>query len=103
MFKLTVLYGHPTGPNAFERYYAETHLPLAEKIPGLQRFEIARVVGTPDGSPAPYYRLADLYFESQEKLQAGMASPEGQAAVADLANFATGGVTVLISEVRKVR
>lgn len=28
MIKLTVLYGHPTHPTAFEEYYANTHMPL---------------------------------------------------------------------------
>jgi hypothetical protein len=34
-----------------------------------------------------------------EQLQGGMGSEEGQAAVADIENFATGGVTIFISEV----
>ena len=34
-----------------------------------------------------------------ESLQAGMATPEGQAPPADLANFATGGATIFISEI----
>jgi len=60
---------------------------------------LSKVVGTPDGSPTPFYRLADLYFDDLEHLQSVMGSPEGQATVADLPNFATGGVTVVISEV----
>jgi hypothetical protein len=32
-------------------------------------------------------------------LQASMGSPEGQAAVADIPNYATGGATTLVSEV----
>ena len=27
MMKLTVLYGHPTNPEAFEEHYRKTHLP----------------------------------------------------------------------------
>jgi uncharacterized protein (TIGR02118 family) len=38
-------------------------------------------------------------FESDEALRAAMASPAGQATVADVANFATGGATVLIAQV----
>jgi hypothetical protein len=34
-----------------------------------------------------------------EALQAGTASDEGQAAVNDIANFATGGVTIFIAEI----
>lgn len=28
MIKLTVLYGHPVDPAAFEAYYFNTHMPL---------------------------------------------------------------------------
>ena len=35
--KLTVLYGHPTNPAAFEKYYGEKHLPLAANITGFTR------------------------------------------------------------------
>src|SRR5215212_5294958 len=56
MVKLTVLYGHPDDSDAFEEYYANTHLPLVEKMPNLQRYEAARIVATPDGSEPPYYQ-----------------------------------------------
>jgi len=53
---------------------------------------------TPDGSPAPFYYLAELSFEDADELQAAMGSPEGQAAGADVANFATGGSTLMIAQ-----
>ena len=99
MIKLTILYGHPTDPVAFERYYAETHLPIAAKVEGLTRAEFSKVIGTPGGSAPAFYRIAELWFDSLADLQAVMATPAAQAAVADIANFATGGVTTLISEV----
>src|SRR5277367_2855622 len=99
MVKITVLYGPPTDPAAFEDYYANTHLPLAAKMPGVERFEASRVVGTPDGSGPPHYRVADILYADHAALQASTGSPEGQATVADIPNFATGGATVLISEV----
>jgi uncharacterized protein (TIGR02118 family) len=99
MVKVTALYGPPADPAAFERHYADAHMPLVYKIPGLGRIEEARVIGTPDGSPAPYHRLFEFWFDGPEQMQAALGSPEGQAAVADLANFATGGVTIVVSEV----
>ena len=99
MVKLTVLYGHPTDPGAFEAYYANTHVPLALKIPALAHFEVAKVLGTPEGSTAPYFYVAELWFASKEQLQASMGSAEGQEAVADVANFVTGGTTILMSEI----
>jgi uncharacterized protein (TIGR02118 family) len=98
MVKLVVAYGAPEDPAAFDRYYADTHAPLAEKIPNLRRFETGKVLRTADGSPAPYYFIAELLFDSPDVLQAAMGSPEGQAAAADVANFATGGATLMIAE-----
>jgi len=97
--KVVVLYGHPTDSAAFEEHYANTHRALVAKIPGLQLFEASRVAGSADGGDPPYYRIAELSFESQEALQAALSSPEGQATVADVPNFASGGATILFAEV----
>jgi uncharacterized protein (TIGR02118 family) len=99
MVKLSVLYGHPKSPEAFEKYYLETHMPLAAKMQGIRRMELAKVTGTIDGSAPAFYRTADLYFDDVEQMNRLLASPEGQATIADLANFATGGVTTLLSQV----
>ena len=95
--KLSVQYGHPTDAEAFEKYYAETHIPLASKMSGFTNLELAKVVATPDGSPLPFYRTAEVWWDSEEDMQKTLGSPEGQATVADIANFATGGATVFIS------
>ena len=98
MVKLVVAYGTPDDPAAFDQYYADTHIPLTEKIPDLRRFEAGKVLGTPDGSPAPYYYIAELSFDSMEELQTALGSAEGQAAAGDLPNFASGGATLMIAE-----
>lgn len=97
--KLTVLYGQPKSPEAFEKYYFETHMPIASKMQGVRRVELSKVTGTADGSAPAFYRLADLYFDDLDHMKRVMATPEGKATVADLANFATGGVTTLVSNV----
>jgi uncharacterized protein (TIGR02118 family) len=98
MVKLVVAYGTPEDPSAFEEYYASTHVPLVHAIPGLRRFEAGKILGTPDGAPAPYYFLAELWFDSAEALEAAMGSAEGQAAGADVPNFASGGATLMIAQ-----
>jgi uncharacterized protein (TIGR02118 family) len=98
MVKLVVAYGHPTDPDAFDQHYSTTHAPLAEKVPDLRRFEAGKVLATPDGSQAPYYLIAELLFDDLESLQAALGSSEGQAAAGDVANFATGGATMMIAE-----
>ena len=99
MIKLTVLYGHPTDVSPFEEYYANTHLPLAATMKGFEKVEYTKFISAPDGSQAAYYRMAEFWFTSPEALQATMGSAEGQATAADLANFATGGVKLLVGAV----
>ncbi len=99
MIKLTVLFNHPTNPQEFERYYADTHLPIAGKMKGFSRLELTKFEPGPDGGKSAYYRMAELYFPNQAQMQTTLGSPEGQAAVADIGNFATGGVTMLFGSV----
>jgi uncharacterized protein (TIGR02118 family) len=43
--------------------------------------------------------MAELTFEDMNSLQAGLGSEQGQAAVNDIPNFATGGVTIFFAEI----
>ena len=98
MVKLTVLFGHPADREAFEAYYANLHLPLVEKIPNVRRFESGRVRAADGGEP-PFHRIAELWFESAERMGEAVSSPAGEAATGDLPNFATGGATFFVSPV----
>ena len=98
MYHVTLLYGHPQDPAAFEEYYYQKHLPLAAKISGVKGFTLSKLESGDPHQSAPYYRTASLYFDSREACQTVLATPEAQAAVADLQNFATGGVTVVEGE-----
>lgn len=99
MIKLTVLYGHPKDPEAFEAYYKNTHLPKAEKMWGHEKVEYTRFLSTPDGGKAEYYRMAEFWFANRENMQKTMGSPEGKATADDLSNFATGGVKLMVGKV----
>jgi uncharacterized protein (TIGR02118 family) len=100
MPKLIVLYPPPVDGATFERRYRTEHVPMVfEKIPGLKKFVATRVLGTPTGTTAPYQRVAELYFDSSESLQAAMASAGGQTTVAHAMDISTGGPPlVLIAE-----
>lgn len=95
MFQLTALYNHPEDPASFDKHYDEVHAPLANSVPGLQRYSVSRPAAGPDGSAPPYYLVAVLEFEDETAFAAGMGGAEGQSAVADLPNFAGAGVTML--------
>ena len=99
--KVVVLYNPATDAKAFEDYYYSTHVPLAWKLPGRRSYttNTGPVMGR-DGKPAPYQLVAELTFDSMADLQAGMGSPEGQAAAADVPNFATAGASVLVYDTR---
>jgi len=99
MTKITVMYGHPTSSEEFEKYYSTTHLPLAATMKDVVRIELTKFISGPAGTKPAFYRMAELYFATQREMEQTLASPEGKATVADLAKFATGGVTVLIGAV----
>jgi uncharacterized protein (TIGR02118 family) len=100
MAQLLALYHQPADPAAFDRYYFETHVPIAKKIPGLRSYVVndgpLNVIA---GSPAPYL-IAELSFDSMPDLQSALSSAEGQAAAADLSNFAQAGVTLMVFETK---
>jgi uncharacterized protein (TIGR02118 family) len=96
MPKLIVLYPPPNDRATFEHRYRSEHGPMVlEKIPGLQKFVAAQVLGSPAGA-APYQRVAELYFDSMASLQAALASPGGQTTVAHAMEISTGGPPVVL-------
>ncbi|MEO7152726.1 MAG: EthD family reductase [Burkholderiaceae bacterium] len=102
MAKLYAIYQQPTDPAAFDRYYAQTHVPLAKTIPGLRSYEVTRgdVMGM--GGKHAVYLVATLGFDSMAAIATAMASPQGQATAADLANFASAGVDVMMGETASI-
>jgi len=88
MIKLTVLYTPPTDAEAFEAHYLSAHMPLANALPGLMRSETSVCVATPDGSPVPYHRIAELYFEDAATMGSAFASELGQKTAADAQQLA---------------
>jgi uncharacterized protein (TIGR02118 family) len=102
MAKLFAVYQQPKDPAAFDSYYFNRHVPLAKTIPGLKSYEVTR--GDVRGLAGKHgvYLVAILEFESMESIGAAMASPQGQATAADLANFAGAGVDVMMGETELV-
>ncbi len=71
----------------FSRYWRETHSPISAKLPGLRKYIQNHAIAAPDGTPPAYDGFAELWFDDLEALGQAMASPEGQAVVADTENF----------------
>jgi 4-carboxymuconolactone decarboxylase len=94
MHKVLALYSQPKDPAHFKKYYEETHLPLASQMPGLlsSRYTFA-TEGV--GAPSPYFCIWEGEFANEAAMGAAMQSAIGQTVAADVANYATGGVTIL--------
>ena len=97
---VTVLYNPPKDTAAFEKYYRETHVPLVvanQKEIGFTRADLTKFTSTADGKKPPFYRQAELYFNSMDDLKKGIATPGFKKVADDLKNFATGGLTGMIA------
>jgi uncharacterized protein (TIGR02118 family) len=102
MARVVAMYKAPKDPVAFDKYYFETHVPIAKRLPGLRKYEVNQgAVAAPAGSSG-LHLVAILYFDDMAAIQHALTSPEGQATVADLQNFATGGVEILMFDQREV-
>jgi uncharacterized protein (TIGR02118 family) len=101
MVELVVMHRPPQDVAEFERRYRDERIALAERIPGLTRLTLARVVGNMDGTPAAYHRVAMLDFPDAETLARGGSSLEGQEAVRHAAEIGTGGLQALILDVER--
>jgi uncharacterized protein (TIGR02118 family) len=96
---VTVIYKAPKDTAAFEKYYAETHVPLVvanQPEIGFTRAELTRFNSNLDGSKPARYRQAELYFPSMEAAKKGIATPAFKKVSDDLGNFASGGLDALI-------
>jgi uncharacterized protein (TIGR02118 family) len=94
--KLIALYKQPPDVQGFEEAYFQTHLPLLNKVPGLQKTVITRFTRTIMGDGL--YLMAEMYFSDQNDLKTAMRSPEMAAAGENLNSFAQGLVTMMYGE-----
>jgi uncharacterized protein (TIGR02118 family) len=65
---------------------------------GLKGWTIGMCEAATPGEKPPYYMIVGLYADSREAMEAILASPAGQAAVADVPNFATGGASFMYDD-----
>ncbi|WP_139007350.1 EthD family reductase [Arthrobacter crystallopoietes] len=92
MHDIFVLYNRPKDPEAFDRHYISTHVPLVRKLPLLQDFTWGKVAAD---APDAHYLVARLTYASKADADNSLASVAGRASVQDLENFAQAGATVL--------
>ena len=102
MARVVVMYKTPKDKAAFDKHYFEKHVPLAKTIPGVRKYEVSQgPIATPAG-PSSLHLIATLHFDDMGAIQRAFASPQGQAAAADVQGFATGGVDMFLFENRDI-
>lgn len=81
MYKIVAIWGSPKDSDieAFEKYYHDVHVPLARKVPGLKKLVLTRIDSGLEGAKPPFYRVAELYFDSKEALDTAHHVPEWSA------------------------
>jgi|SRR5271156_4636046 len=72
----------------FRDYFVRVHGPLALKIPGLRRYTQNFSAPDPKRKAPAWDCVVELYFDDKDGIEAAWATPEGQAATADLEVFA---------------
>lgn len=82
------MYRPPADPEAFDRHYWDTHIPLAKQLPGLRSYEVAR--GPVAIAGGPFHLVGTLEFDDMAAIQTAFASDIGAACAADRRILAPG-------------
>ncbi len=83
MAKMTVIYRAPADKAAFEQHYFNVHIPLAKRLPGLQKYEISRSPIMSTTGHNKVFLIGNLYFEDMETMRQAFASEIGKQCAAD--------------------
>ena len=78
----------------FQRYWLETHAPIAKQIPHLKRYIINVFRARSDATGPAIGGVAEQWFASAEAMRAAFRTAAAERARADIANFAEVAETV---------
>lgn len=101
MFKVSVMYPNQENARFDIEYYRTKHLDLVTRHLqpfGLVRTEVLKGISGGAGQPAPYICIGNLYFETADGYDNGIAA-SGGALRADIANFTNMAPVRQISEI----
>jgi uncharacterized protein (TIGR02118 family) len=81
----------------FRAHWLEVHAPLARQFPGLRRYSVNFIdrEATPN---AVYDGFSELWFDSEDALNAALGSPIAEAIAADIPRFMDELVRVIVEE-----
>ncbi len=97
MFKFMLIFNKPVNQEKFENSYNDL-LALVERMPDITRRQVISVVGSPLGD-SRIYRILEVYFESQAKMEQSLLSPSGQEAGGEISRFPPKSFELIFAEV----
>jgi len=86
VFKFVTIYRRVDDEAALESFFSNTHLPLAEQLPGLLKSEVSRVIGKPGGD-SRFHLMYELYFESPKDFFQCLTTDAGRQLMAELKDW----------------
>jgi uncharacterized protein (TIGR02118 family) len=95
--KLIVLFKTTNDPTQLETQWSGRFVPLAERMPGIRRVTVTRIIGGASEVPE-FHMIHEFYFDNLDALQKAMASDEGQKAGQALMSFAKDKASILLAE-----
>lgn len=98
MVKLIVLFRHADSLRHDYNEQYNNFLIQLDRLPGVRRKEVNNVYAGPGGF-APFHAVVEVVFDSQEDLQAALASEAGREAGVTLIHFAGTDSITLFTEV----
>ena len=79
--QIVMMYRIPKDAAAFDLHYFDIHVPLAQLLPGLRKYEIVQGASVLE---SPEYHLKETFhFDDAASAARAVCSPEGLAAAAD--------------------
>jgi uncharacterized protein (TIGR02118 family) len=97
---VTVLYPNTPGVTFDFDYYLKHHATLIDRLYGgsIAKLELRRGSATPQGLPAPYVAIINIWIADQAAFDAAGAK-HGAALIADVPNFTNTMPTIQIDEI----
>jgi uncharacterized protein (TIGR02118 family) len=97
---ITVLYPNTPGVTFDFDYYLKHHATLIDRLYGnsIARLELRRGSATPDGSPAPFIAIINIWIADQDAFDSAGAK-HGSTLIADVPNFTNTMPTIQIDEI----
>jgi len=83
MARMIAIYKTPKDVKAFDKHYFEVHIPLAKRLTGLIKYDVAKSPIISTTGHSDIYCIGTLHFDSLAAIKSAFASPEGQACAAD--------------------